>query len=872
MAKKTEIERPSKVTSVQLKRESATKAVLTWVNNSSTKRPYSGLYVELNIDGKGYKQLGKALSKSTSKLNIAIKPGHKYRARVRPKNSKGYPVASKQYPGGWKKSGSINNPKAGAPKPVSNLEATKNAATARIELRWKNNEATNREYDEVYIYVKIDEGDEYEEVSSAKGASYVYDAVPGHTYRFRVEAHNDKGFSSPVETASVYIPPLRPLPPKELKAEREADNRVVLEWTADTTAGREASNYVVERSDNEGAWFAIAEVGSVEGMVDTMTNSNNSYRYRIYASNEAGTAGYAYSDTVVMAPVPPWYLSGDRLGDGTVKISMRNEGRNVTATEIQRYEPEYDAWNEPVSVPGRISSWVDPSAPVDATVQYQARNVYGEGDRALRSAWSGLSAKIVPKGRPKAPSLLAPDARAVVPDDGMLVRVSWRHNPIDGSAQTAAQVRLSWGGRQAIVTVTGAASEAVVDLAAAGVGVNQQFEWAVRTRGAYRSGAAPDNDNMSPWSEARAMTVCRPPSVSFALPSASAYAGDLSDIDSILGGAGGGEESADADDFGDHEPPDVPDDDDPEEGSGLPYALVTDFPLPVQIEYSDESGELAQCTLTVLDSTGAVVYVHDMGSSESGELTRRDWAPGNRARYTFEVVARSTSSLSARATMELLTDFELPKRASLEIEVDRDRGWLTLIPRVKDYQDGADVDGIDIWRIVGGEEVRIAHDLVDGQRFVDRYAPCNVDFVYRTAVYSRSGTYRTVDHPGSLKTPYAFFYYGESGIARGLWNPEESFDMSRTRRYLWQFADRKRPVLFDGGGLGESRSFSVHLEAGPEVEPFREMMEYPAVIYKSIDGAVMHCAVDVSGSIDHVVASQYGDVTFKVTCVDGDAL
>lgn len=870
MAKKTEIERPSKVTGVQLKRESATKAVLTWVNNSSTKRPYSGLYVELSVDGKKWKQLGKVLSKSTTKLNIAIKQGHKYKARVRPKNSKGFPVSSKKYPGGWKKSGSINNPKAGAPKPVSNLKAKKNDATSRIELRWKNNEATNREYDNVFIYVKIDDEDDYEEVSSSKTASYIYDAVPGHTYRFRIEAHNDKGFSSPVESESVYIPPLKPIAPKSMTAERESDNRIALDWVADSTAGREAANFVVERSVDGGAWSSIAEVGAVEAMTDTGAYANHSYRYRVYAKNATGTAGYAYSDTIVTTPAAPGTPVGDRLGDGTAKIAIPNTARNVTYTEVQRYEPEYDAWAEPVALAGRVTSWADASAPTDSAVQYRARNVHGEGNGALCSPWSALSGKIVPKGRPKAPTLVYPDARAVVRDDGMTVEVSWRHNPVDGSAQTAAQVRITWGGRSAVVAVAGAASRAVINLASLGVSLNQQLEWAVRTRGAYRATAEPDSDNMSPWSEARAMTVCRAPSVAFVLPSAAGYAGDLSDIDSIVGAPDGTEEDADADDFGEVEPPDVTDEEE-EEGSGLPYALVTDFPLAVRLDYSDDSGELAQCTVTVSDSTGAAVYVHDMGDSETGEITRHDWAPQNRARYTFEVSARSTSTLSASATITVLTDFELPKRASLEIEEDRDRGWLALTPRVKDYQDGAEVDGIDIWRVVGSEEVRIAHDLVDGQTFIDRYAPLNADFSYRTAVYSRSGTYRTVDHPGSLRTPYAFFYYGES-IARGIWNPEESFDLSRSRRYLWQFADREYPVLFDGGGKGESRSFSFHLESGPEVAPFVAMMDCPSVVYKSLDGRVMHCAVDVSGSIDHVARSQYGDLTVKITRVDGDAL
>lgn len=868
---------PKPVTGVQLKAVSASKLRASWVNHKSTARPYDQIIVQMKTDsGKKakWKTCGKAVSGSTSKLDISVKAGHKYRVRVIAKNSKG--KAKAVY------SGTVNIPRPNAPKPVSGLVAKKDEKTGRIELRWKNNESLNREYSEVYVYVRTDGGEEFEEVSSSKAASYVYDAVPGHTYKFRVEAHNDKGFSSPVYSGDIKIAPLKPLAPSDAEADRVSDGSHIVSWRRDVTAGRGATAMVVQRSTDGGAWSLVAEVGAVDSWTDNGTAANHSYRWRVCARNSAGDSPFALTGTAVTTPAAPGTPSGDRLGDGTATIRFSNTARNVTAVEVQRYDADYGEWADPVSLAGLQASYHDAAAPVDAVLQYRARNVHGEGTGALRSAWTALSPRIVQKGRPKAPLLLSPEARAVVRDDGMSVEVSWRHNPVDGSAQTAAQVRVAWGSASRTVAVSGPAASCRLDLAALGVPLNTQVSWSVRTRGAYRATAAPDNDNMSPWSETRAMTVCRAPSVAFVLPGASGYFGDPSELDGILSGGGeGGTEDVEEGDFDQDEdfvPADPDGDGEDEPGEGLPYALVADFPLALLLDYTDESGALAQCTLSVADATGAGVYSCDLGADGAGqiagELNRRQWAPENNARYTLTATVRSTTSLTAQASIDILTDFDLPKRASLEIEADRERGWLSLTPRVADYQDGADVDGIDIWRVTGSEQVLIASDLADGEVFTDRFAPLNTEFAYRTAVYSRAGTYRTVDHPGSLKTPYAFVYYGEGleRVARGMHSPTESAALSRTRRRYEEYAGRPWPVLYDGGGRSEERTIGFNVKTAEEAAALAEAMDWGRCVCKTLTGSVFWCTVDIDLDADLRYPTRWGTASAKVKRIDGGAL
>lgn len=873
MAKTTEIKAPRAVTGVQLKAEGTTKLKASWVNHKTSAQPYDQIVVQLKRDNGAWKTYGKAISGSTSKLDITVSAGHKYRIRVIPKNSKGKAKAAY--------SGTVNIPKAGAPKPVSNLVVTPNAATGRIALRWKNNEGTNREYTNVYVYVQIDGAPEYEEASSSNASSYVYTAVPGHSYKFRIEAYNDKGFSKPVYSGVLNVAPLKPLAPSDAAAARVTDNSCTVTWKADATAGHTPQGMVVQRSTDGGAYSTVATLGPVESYTDNGTAPNHSYAWRICAANSSGYSPYAVTNTVVTAPAPPGAPSGYRIGDGTATISFANPARNVTATEVRRFDVEYGEWSEPVRIPGRLTSYHDASAPVDATLRYQVRNVYVSGSTELASDWSGESANIVPKGRPKMPTPLSPEARAVIPDDDMSATFSWRHNPIDGSAQTGAQVSVEWEGGSKVFSVQGEAQElTVANLVEAGcaISLNSQFSWRVRTRGAYSSSVMTD-DSMSPWSEARALTICRAPAVSFASPGATGYVQDPSDLGSVTGGEGTEEEVQEegfdkADGY-------VPADPDPEEPEGpqegLPYALVSDFPLAIELDYTDESGALAQCTLTVLDATGLPVYSCDLeadGGTIAGEVNRRQWAPQNNARYTLAAQVRSTTSLTAQATVDIVTDFDMPKRVSLEIEADRERGWVALTPHVADDQNGADADGVDIWRVVGASQVLIASDLADGQTFVDRFAPLNTEFSYRSAVYSRSGTYRTVDHPGSLKTPYAFLYYGEGldQVARGMHSPTESLTLARSRRRYEEYADRTYPVLYDGGGISEDRSIEFNIKSRGEGEALLAAIGYPRAVCKTLTGAVFWCTVDLDMDFDLRYPSRYGSASVKVTRIAGREL
>ncbi|MFR2626065.1 MAG: hypothetical protein ACLS89_00175 [Collinsella sp.] len=91
----------------------------------------------------------------------------------------------------------------------------------------------------------------------------------------------------------------------------------------------------------------------------------------------------------------------------------------------------------------------------------------------------------------------------------------------------------------------------------------------------------------------------------------------------------------------------------------------------------------------------------------------------------------------------------------------------------------------------------IASDLSDGSSVVDRYAPLNTGYSYRVAAYGTSGASRATEHPGSIKTPYCFVYYGD-GLMAAQFDPTEQRNLERANRTLVRYAGRSHPSIRRG--------------------------------------------------------------------------
>ncbi|MCG4849175.1 hypothetical protein L0P44_10965, partial [Streptococcus gordonii] len=181
-----------------------------------------------------------------------------------------------------------------------------------------------------------------------------------------------------------------------------------------------------------------------------------------------------------------------------------------------------------------------------------------------------------------------------------------------------------------------------------------------------------------------------------------------------------------------------------------PGQTVRNVPVGVSVQYVDASGALAAMAVAITDTGGNVLYEEALGTSTATSVNKDEWMPEDGGEYRIVATARSTSGLQSTASMPFRVEFELPRRASLRIEADIERGYAELQCIVDNNDEGQDVESLSIWRGTRDGERLIASDLSDGSSVVDRYAPLNTEYSYRVAAYAASGASRATEHTGSI--------------------------------------------------------------------------------------------------------------------------
>ena len=262
------------------------------------------------------------------------------------------------------------------------------------------------------------------------------------------------GYNSYESYASASYAPDRPTwRPYDItgaSAVRNSDSKNTLSWTNHAVGARPYDGIYVYRQIDGGEWSLIATVsGGATSYADASTAANHAYRYRLDPYNGAGTAtNYAYTDTLCNTPCAPGKPTVKRSGETSVSVVMANAANTATTLELQRTTNTGDA-SKYVDLPplsGKVENASD--SPGGGTFYYRARNARD----SLKSAWSAWSDAVVTICAPAAPTLSSPASGATMAKSSDAIEYSWKHNPIDGSAQTA-QLRYSTDGGATWATV-----------------------------------------------------------------------------------------------------------------------------------------------------------------------------------------------------------------------------------------------------------------------------------------------------------------------------------------------------------------------------------------------------------------------------------
>lgn len=569
-----------------------------------------------------------------------------------------------------------------------------------------------------------------------------------------------------------------PTAPSSAKATWVSDTRATVSWTNNSAVPRDYTALYVERRTDGGAWSQVASLpASSTSYADTSLSSNHSYEWRVRAYNPAGYSGYAATGAVYTTPAAPTSVSAVRTESNGVAVEVASPTNSGAVREVQR-SADQEAWETVYS--DAAATFVD--MPGGGTFWYRARNsrTFTDGSgtpRTLASAWA-YSEAVVTICAPAAPTPRTPASSSVVSTASAAVSFSWNHNPLDGSAQTAAEVAVSTDGGSSwddVLTAAAAQSLAVPNDWPA----NATVTWRVRTRGAHA--------DWSPWSSLSSFVVASPPSVSVTSPS------------SDVGG----------------------------------------YPVTVSFAYGDDSGTMASASVTV-SCAGASKTFKMQGTSI--ELGIADMMLENGEDVTVTVSARSTSTLSASASVTVGVDFIPPATPTLEVSTDPGMLSCTVMVNEGIDESGqlpATV-GLALLRVTPDGTELLADGLESGATVPDAIPPLDCDFSYRVVASAESGVFSAAEQ--ALRIPsrgYLVVNFGDK-VAKVRRNPSrkettrrdvETFPVVRS---VEGGGAEVLPVAFYGPSVEVSQSvqglvFADAWEGKPDFDPLESEGAWRAV-------------------------------------------
>ena len=200
-----------------------------------------------------------------------------------------------------------------APAAPTDLTATldETAVPPQVNLAWTDNATNEIEY----VVERSDNGGAFAQIATLAADSMSYadtTVASGNHYEYQVAAVNTGG-SSYSNIAAVDWTGAVPAAPTNLAATVLLATDVQLDWTDNAL---NETGYVVERSDDGGATFAVVATLGADTVtyIDGTVGAGNSYIYQVAATNDAGQSGYSNQVTVdVFLPVAPLNLSATNI-------------------------------------------------------------------------------------------------------------------------------------------------------------------------------------------------------------------------------------------------------------------------------------------------------------------------------------------------------------------------------------------------------------------------------------------------------------------------------------------------------------------------------------------------------------------------------
>lgn len=696
-----------------------------------------------------------------------------------------------------------------------------------VVYRWdRYNTADNSKFSETLRYEPNGSTGSWSNIGWGSGSgTRSVDSFNQRTYQRQASAYTvqmqiatDSGFGTAydgyfhtigeVTRTATYTVPALPPAFNTLSATRVSDNQVNLSWTA---ASGNIKAVCIERSVDGGSYSEVAVIwnASATSWQDNATSADHSYTYRARYHHEGAYGAYSNTVTVTMTPSAPQTISTAAIqGSTNVAVELGNASPVATSLEWQASTDGGQTWGASSTVSGSpVTSFT--ATGISGTAYIRVRNVNATGT----SDWL-VSEQVTTICPPAAPTLISP--LGVLDMAGGSVTFTWRHNPLDGSSQTAAQLAYSTNGGSTWTTVTKSTEESHT-ISPIPWAAGTLVTWRVRTKGA--------DANYGDWAQAVQFDVFTAPTLNITSPG----------------------------------------------------ATITGMPISLAATYSDMAGYSCQAATVSLTKDGRTLYSESAtinGTSITSSLDVSEFLPENGETYTVVVTARSSSSLQTTANASFLVDFTEPVEGSLQVQNMPETGYVSLVASYDNTGADEPAVSISVARVnPDGTVTPLLTDGASGSGIVDRFAPLNTPYQYAVTTKASSQAVKTVYVDNIIESDYWFAYWGEN-IAKAKWNPENGgIQVTRPSKTRVYYAGRRDPVSYDGHAVALTETPSWMFIGKDEVDVFVRLIEDGGRgVYKSCDGWVYHADFDLTLTPSYTAIGYYGGASLGITRIAGDRL
>lgn len=329
---------------------------------------------------------------------------------------------------------------------------------------------------------------------------------PGCTVSGYIGSTGTSTVGGPASVAQGVDLPTRkvtPGTPTGVSATRVSDTQIALSWSQSSASNGQPLSNQVERSVNGGAYERFLDIAATNS-ITVAASPNQKVRYRVQAWNAAGFSGISgESAPVYTTPAAPSGAAAAKNASLDIVVSFT---KNVAYTEHEHevfhgtVSGGVTTWDSsPIAtLASGVTSWTH-TAPNAAQVHvYRVRAKAG----SLYSGYS-TSGSVQLLTAPNAPTLPAVPAFG---DRAAAFVLTWMHNPIDSTPQSALEVEYSTNGGTSW-TSTGKVTSTISSRSFAGStwAANVTVTFRVRTWGQATTGGS-EGTGASPWSDTRAVT------------------------------------------------------------------------------------------------------------------------------------------------------------------------------------------------------------------------------------------------------------------------------------------------------------------------------------------------------------------------------